>query len=93
MSKSLLGFTLLLVLLLLGVTSVNTFAQAGGYHIAWWTLDSGGGASAFGRYQLTGTIGQPDASTVLQGGAYRLTGGYWGEIGYEIFLPLVLQEE
>jgi len=93
MSKSLLWFTLVLVLLLLGVTSVNAFAQAGGYRIAWWTLDSGGGESSAGRYRLTGTTGQPEASTVLQGGAYRLTGGYWGEIGYEIFLPLILQGE
>jgi hypothetical protein len=28
-------------------------------------------------YSLTGTIGQADASGVMTGGGYSLTGGYW----------------
>lgn len=90
MAKSRIGFILLLALVLLGVTTVITAAQAGRIQIAWWTLDSGGGESAAGRYSLAGTIGQPDASTALRGGVYRLTGGYWSPGGiYEIRLPLI----
>ena len=90
MPKSRIALTLALALLLLGVTSAITAAQAGGYRIEWWTLDNGGGESAADRYSLAGTIGQPDAGAALQGGVYRLTGGYWGAIGrYKIILPLV----
>jgi len=32
------------------------------------------------------------ASAPLQGGAYALTGGYWGGGYYTVFLPLVLRE-
>ena len=94
MSKSLIGLTLALTLLLIIATSLTVGAQANGYHIAWWTLDNGGGVSAADHYSLTGTVGQPDASAPMQGGAYRLTGGYWGAIGdYAIFIPLIRQGE
>ena len=91
MSKSRIGLTLTLVLVLLGAISTLIAAQASDYRIEWWTLDNGGGVSAAGRYTLTGTIGQPDASAVLQGGVYRITGGYWGAGSYKIFLPLALR--
>ncbi len=78
MSKSRIGLTLALALLLLGVTSAITATQADGYRIEWWTLDNGGGESAAGRYSLAGTIGQPDAG-VVRGGVYELEGGFWGE--------------
>lgn len=44
--------------------------------IPWWTVDSGGGQSTGGGYTLRGAIGQPD-SGLLQGGQYRLSGGFW----------------
>ena len=46
--------------------------------LTWSTIDGGGGTSTSGSYALSGTIGQPDASTVtLQGGAYTIVGGFW----------------
>ncbi len=42
-----------------------------------WTIDSGGVAgSTGGGYELSGTIGQPEAGS-LAGGDFELTGGYW----------------
>ena len=92
MAKSRIGLILILALVLLGVTGGITAAQAEGYRIAWWTLDHGGGMSAADRYSVAGTIGQPDAGAALQGGEYRLIGGYWGESGgCQVTLPIVLR--
>lgn len=41
------------------------------------TIDGGGGSSGGGEFQVSGTVGQPDAGT-LSGGDYQLTGGFWG---------------
>jgi hypothetical protein len=41
-----------------------------------WAIPGGGGVVSTGAYTLSGAAGQP-AVTVLSGGAYRLTGGYW----------------
>ena len=48
--------------------------------IDWFTVDGGGGYSAGGALELSGTIGQPDAG-VLTGGAFELVGGFWGGTG------------
>ena len=48
----------------------------GPYEIGWYTIDSGGGTSSGGAYELTGTIGQPDANWA-SGGKYELLGGFW----------------
>lgn len=63
-------------LLLLTVPAV-ILAQS--YDISWHTIDGGGGTSTGGGYELSGTIGQPDASAAdaLTGGGYTLTGGFW----------------
>jgi hypothetical protein len=37
----------------------------------------GGGTSTGGIYQVSGTIGQPDASGAMSGGGYSVTGGFW----------------
>jgi len=60
---------------------VSAFAQIGGaYDLTWNTIDSGGVMrSTGGDYELSGTIGQPDAGN-LSGGVYNLTGGFWFEI-------------
>ena len=79
------------VLLLL----VSVAMAANGYDLSWWTVDGGGGTSSVGgSYNLSGTIGQPDAGLVLNGSGYQLTGGFWvGEVGGAaekiIYLPLV----
>ena len=54
------------------------FAQT--YTIDWYKVAGGGGTSTGGTYQVTGTIGQPDASGAMTGGNYSLTGGFWSII-------------
>ena len=55
-----------------------SFAQA--YSIDWYKIAGGGGASTGSVYSVTGTIGQPDASGVMTGGNYSITGGFWSLI-------------
>lgn len=47
------------------------------YAINWYTIDGGGGTSSGGVYEVSGTIGQPDAGPVMTGGDFALTGGFW----------------
>jgi len=56
----------------------------GQYEISWHTVDGGGAcpptASVGGTYELSGTIGQPDAGSFAQpmiGGTLSLIGGFW----------------
>ncbi len=63
------------VLSLLVATGV---AIAGELTIGWWTVDGSGAMSTTGgTFELSGTIGQPDAGVVVTGGTYELTGGFW----------------
>jgi hypothetical protein len=55
-----------------------SFAQQ--YSIDWYNIAGGGGTSTGGTYQVSGTIGQPDASGTTSGGNYTLTGGFWSLI-------------
>ena len=55
---------------------ICTLTAFGDYRIDWYTIDGGGGTSSGGPYQLTGTIGQPDAG-YHNGGTYELLGGFW----------------
>jgi hypothetical protein len=42
------------------------------------TVDAGGTSSARGgAFELSGTVGQPDAGKPLSGGVFELTGGFW----------------
>jgi hypothetical protein len=50
------------------------------FSIPWYKIAGGGGDSSGGTYQVSGTIGQPDASGVSTGGSYSLTGGFWSLI-------------
>lgn len=54
---------------------VVSFAQD--YSIDWHKIAGGGGTSTNGQFALSGTIGQPDASGMMTGGSYSLTGGFW----------------
>ena len=49
------------------------------YIVEWWTTDGGGDMfSTGGDYELSGTVGQPDASPVMMtGGDFELSGGFW----------------
>ena len=57
------------------------FAQVAGpegaFDLSWHTFDSGGGTSNGGTFEVTGTIGQPDAGPALAGGVYQVLGGFW----------------
>jgi hypothetical protein len=47
------------------------------YDATWYTVDGGGDMwTVGGTYELSGTIGQPDAG-MMTGGVYELTGGFW----------------
>ncbi len=42
------------------------------------TIDGGGTMhSTGGLFELSGSIGQPDASGIMAGGAFEMTGGFW----------------
>ena len=48
------------------------------YSIDWFTIDGGGGTSTGGVFSVSGTIGQPEASTTpMTNGQYSVTGGFW----------------
>ena len=55
--------------------------QAQNYSVDWHNISGGGGTSTGATYQVTGTIGQHDASLQpMTGGNYSLTGGFWSLI-------------
>ncbi|MCC6358994.1 MAG: hypothetical protein IT450_09635 [Phycisphaerales bacterium] len=51
------------------------------HDLSWYTVDGGGAMStAGGVFELSGTIGQPDAGSFTQpmtGGVFELVGGFW----------------
>ena len=50
---------------------------AGDFEMTRWTVDGGGEVfTTGGEFDLSGTLGQPDAG-VMSGGAFTLTGGFW----------------
>ena len=53
------------------------------YEMSRWTIDGGGAMfSTGGDFELSGTIGQPDAgpgASGMSGGEFTLTGGFWFE--------------
>src|ERR1039457_4541004 len=61
----------------LALLSMASISSAQSYTIDWYKVSGGGGASTGGIYQVTGTIGQPDASGAMSGGNYAVTGGFW----------------
>jgi hypothetical protein len=66
----------LIIPLLLAALAVH--AQQ--YSMNWYKIAGGGGTSTGATYQVSGTIGQPDASGAMTGGNYSLTGGFWSLI-------------
>lgn len=41
------------------------------------TVNGGGGTSGSGQYQISGTIGQPEASLAMTNGPFAVSGGFW----------------
>jgi len=62
------------IVLVLGAGS-SAFGQS--FDLSWYTVDGGGGTSVGGSFELSGTIGQPDAGVPMTGGNFELTGGFW----------------
>lgn len=64
------------VLSVMALVIVGT-AVAEDFEITRSTIDGGGVMVSSGRdFELSGTIGQPDAAT-MNGGDFELTGGFW----------------
>ena len=72
MKRFILPFALGLVL------PLSDFAQQ--YCIDWYRIAGGGGTSSGGSYQVSGTIGQHDASGQIAGGSSSITAGFWSLI-------------
>jgi len=50
------------------------------FDLSWHSIDSGGVMrSTGGNFELSGTIGQPDAGA-MAGGGFQLNGGFWFEL-------------
>lgn len=88
-----------LILLLVGVLcclmmAAFVFAGSEAWSVSWWTVDGGGGVSAAGDYQLSGTIGQADAHLEMAGNSYTMAGGYWTwQSSYVSYLPVITTQE
>ena len=56
--------------------------MADDFSVDWWTVDGGGDMwTSGGDFELSGTIGQADASElVMTGGDYELTAGFWAGV-------------
>lgn len=80
--------------LLVSASAPSTRAQSGGaYELTWSTIDGGGALfSSGGAYEISGTIGQPDAGA-MWGGVYVLGGGFWANAVAQIkvHLPLIMK--
>ena len=64
---------LAMILICMCVTTV----VADDFDIDWWTIDGGGVLlSSGGDFELSGTVGQPDAGA-MTGGDFTITGGFW----------------
>jgi hypothetical protein len=51
------------------------------FALDWWTFDGGGDMwSAGDDFELSGTIGQPDAGPVMTDGEFELVGGFWAVV-------------
>ena len=70
---------------LLSIAGSVAYAQSAGgeFAITNSTIDNGGGRSSGGKFVVTASIGQPDASLqTASGGNFQITGGFWasGEV-------------
>jgi len=60
-----------------GVLLLGVGIARASFEIDWHTIDGGGvTVSTGGAFELSGTIGQPDAGPMV-GGAYQWDGGFW----------------
>jgi len=64
-------------------------ALADEFSLDWYSIDGGGDLwTTAGDFELSGTVGQPDAGVVMSGGDFELTGGFWaGAPAAPVILP------
>lgn len=55
------------------------------YEIKKHSINNGGGTLSGSNYELSGSVGQTDASTSQTNGQYALNGGYWQQNNDLIF--------
>lgn len=84
------AFVILILGLVLVISGGLAHASTPGYSLDWWTVDGGGGLASGGSFGLHGSIGQAD-SGALSGGVFSLQGGFWGDSGYSLYIPLVIR--
>lgn len=65
------------LILCAGLGAGGSLVTGADFDISWYTIDGGGGTSAGGDFVLSGTIGQPDAGSLMTGGGFELAGGFW----------------
>ena len=71
---------LLCITVLLMLALASAAALADDFDVDWYTVDGGGDMwTTGGDFELSGTIGQPDAGATMTGGDFELTGGFWVE--------------
>ena len=68
------------LILALALAGTEGGLRAQSYTVDWYKIAGGGGASTGGTYQVSGTIGQPDAGATMTGGNYAVDGGFWSII-------------
>jgi len=95
-----------LVISIFAVLAVRR-ASAQTFDLAWNTIDGGGDMwTTAGSFELSGTIGQPDAAVTMTDGSFELTAAFWalptappiligdlncdGEVGFGDINPFVL---
>ncbi|HNQ23970.1 MAG TPA: hypothetical protein PKK06_12840 [Phycisphaerae bacterium] len=69
----------ILVVVLACLAAAGRAVSMQDFDIDWYTVDGGGVMwCSGGDFELSGTIGQPDASVVvMSGGDFELVGGFW----------------
>ncbi len=74
------------VLCLAVMLALAPVALAQDFAIDWYTVDGGGAMfTTGGDFELSGTIGQPDAGAIMTGGDFELAGGFWAGAAEEPF--------
>jgi hypothetical protein len=68
--------TILILGAMLATLVMTPGARAQAFDMSWFTIDCGGQTSDASSFELSGTIGQPDAVT-MAGGGFELSGGFW----------------
>ncbi len=96
-TRRILSFVSLMALLVVIAASTSVAARdltglqnLSGLDLSWTVLGAGGGHAASATYGLDATLGQPFVGP-SSGAVARLAAGFWQDMGYRVYLPLVLR--